>query len=172
MTSRDFSTRPVQRSNVVDRALLGLAAVGLAAAVAATVAARRDLLQAMRAVADVRGDSASRPAQPRNRTTLVREALAAQALATVEASPARVFSDLASLMPADVRLNGATLSYEEGGGVAVDLSVVAREGASYDRFLERLGASPRFADILTGSESRGGALAVPVRLRYRASETE
>jgi hypothetical protein len=72
------------------------------------------------------------------------------------------------LLPAAVRLNGATLTY--GAGVAVELTVVAREGAAYDRFLERLAASSRFSDILPGAESRGGAISAPIRMRYRTGE--
>jgi type II secretory pathway component PulL len=165
MTTRDFSTRPARRSSLLDRALVVAALAGLAAAAVATLAARRALREASQAVADVRDDPASRRMLPRGRRSSEREALAAQALATSAAPPARVFAELASLMPSDVRLNGATLSYDEA--VGLELTVSAREDASYDRFLERLAASPRFSDILPGSEARGGALSAPIRMRYR-----
>jgi hypothetical protein len=165
MTTRDFSTRPAGRSGLQDLVLVALAAAGLVAAAAATVATRRDLAEAVRAVEEARRDPAARRA-PLRRDSL--QGLAAQALATSEASPARILADLAALMPADVRLNGATLTYRDG--VAVELTVMAREGASYDRFLERLAASSRFTDILPGAESRGGVITSPIRMRYRPGE--
>jgi hypothetical protein len=161
MTARDFSTRPVRGSGFLDRALVALAAATLADAAVATVAARRELAGAMRAVEEARRDPESRR-RPARRDGL--DSLAAQALATAEAPPARIFAELASLMPADVRLSGATLTY--GDGVIVELSVLAREDSAYDRFLERLAASSRFSDILPGAESRGGALSAPIRMRY------
>jgi hypothetical protein len=170
VTTRDFSTRPVPRSSLFDRALVVLAVAGLVAAVVATVAARRDLFAAIRAVADVRRDPTSEHTLPQGRRGSDRGALAAQALTTSEAPPARIFADLASLMPADVRLNGVTLTYDEG--VGMEVTVVARQGASYDLFLERLAASPRFTDILPGAESRGGAVSAPIHMRYRVGGTE
>jgi len=167
MTARDFSTRPVRRSSLWDRVLLALAAAALAAAATVTLAARRDLAEALWAVEKVRRDPPGRVwTQERQAARL--QGLAAQALATAEAPPPRILADLASLMPADVRLNGAMLTY--GEGVSVELTVMAREAASYDRFLERLSASPRFSDILPGAESREGVLSAPIRMTYRGGE--
>jgi len=162
MTARDFSTRPVRRSGLLDSTLVALGALGFVAVAAATLVTRRDLTEVIAAVEDARRDPVLR------RTPLRRdgqEGLAAQAQATAEAPPARILAELAALMPGDVRLNGATLTY--GEGVAVELSVVAREEAAYDRFLERLAASSLFTDLLPGAESRGGAISAPIRMRYR-----
>jgi len=169
MTARDFSTRPVPRSGLPDLALVTLAAALLAVAGAVTLTTRRDLGEARRAVEEARREpAAGRRAEARDGRASSLQGLAAQALSTVEAPPPRILADLAALMPADVRLNRVTLTY--GEGVSVELAVVAREAASYDRFLERLAASPRFTDILPGAESREGAISAPIRMRYRGGE--
>jgi len=159
---RDFSTRPVRGASFRERAFLGLAAAAVAVSAALAFQAKRDLGEAQAAVEAARRDPALR------RAPALRDAagtLAAQALATSEAPPARILADLAALMPGDVRLNAATLVY--GETVLLELNVAAREDAAYDRFLENLTASPRFGDILPGAESRGGTVTAPLRLRYR-----
>jgi len=169
MTARDFSTRPLRRSSVVELAAVTLAGALLLAAGAATLTARRDLAEARRAVQEARHEpGAGRRAQAPDARASSLQGLAAQALSTVDAPPPRVLADLAALMPAEVRLKGVTLTY--GEGVAVELAVVAREAAAYDRFLERLGASSRFTDILPGAESREGAVSAPIRMRYQGGE--
>jgi hypothetical protein len=74
--------------------------------------------------------------------------------------------ELSALLPADVRLDDVRLSYDER--LTLELRVRARDTASYDRFLERLAASPRFAGIVPGEESRGPELTALLRLWYRA----
>jgi hypothetical protein len=166
MTVRDFSTRPVLRSGLLDRVLLALAAVGLALVAGTTLLTRQTLAETRKALDDRRRDPAMRRTPARGDSQRV---LASQALATSEAPPGRILAELDSLMPADVRLNGATLIY--GEGVMVELVVVARETAAYDRFLQRLASSRRFSDILPGAESRAGAVTAPIRMRYRVGAT-
>lgn len=166
MTARDFSTRPVRRSSLADLVLMTLAAALLVAAGAVTLTTQRDLAEARRSVEQARREpGAGRRGQAPDGRASSLQGLAAQALSTMEAPPPRVLADLGALMPAEVRLNGVTLIY--GEGVSIDLAVVAREAASYDRFLERLAASPRFTDILPGAESREGAISAPIRMRYQ-----
>ena len=51
-------------------------------------------------------------------------------------------------------------------GQGLELQVTAREARDYDRFLEQLEASPRFAELAPGPENREGELRSSLGLRY------
>lgn len=166
----DFSTRPVASRPGWPALLLLCASAGLAAL--AGLEARGALRE--RAVNRAAVDSLRQQlgAARRQLTALDSrrrgdgERLAARARLTVEAPPHRVLSDLAALLPPDVRLAGLTLVYD--GQLRVEAQVVARHAAAYDAFLDRLVASRRFSGVLPGPESREGELRASLRASYRA----
>jgi hypothetical protein len=69
-----------------------------------------------------------------------------------DAEPARIVADVATVLPADARLELLSIDYERGG--AVELHVVARDASAWDRLLERLERSPRFREVEPGPEVR------------------
>jgi hypothetical protein len=167
---RDFSSRP---RRVPARPLdLALAAAG-AALLAVSLYEAGEAWSAQRRAA-ARFEQTRREAdeaQARMRELEARrgpaQGMAAQALLTTEAPPPRVLADLVALMPGDVRIDGATLSYGEPLGLQID--VAARNASSYDLFLDRLQRSPAFADVLPGEENRDGELRTSIRMSYRAA---
>jgi hypothetical protein len=165
---RDFSSRPRRRAaRPLDIGLLvaGVAALALSLyevgdawsgqrrATARFEETRREADEALARVREL--EARREPAQ----------GIASQALLTAEAPPPRVLADLVALMPADVRLDGVTLTYGEPLGLDVD--VAARNASSYDLFLDRLQRSPQFADVLPGEENRDGELRTSIRMTYR-----
>ena len=92
--------------------------------------------------------------------------LALQALLSAEAPPTRVVSDLAGLLPPDVRLESLRLVY--GSRLQVEMRVSAKEAAAYDEFLGRLERSPAFSEVLPGDENRDGELHAVVRAVWQA----
>jgi|SRR5436309_11326589 len=166
--SRDFSTRPRRRSaRPLDLALLAVGAAALLLSAYATVNAWNGRQRARARVEETRNELQA--AQSRVRELEAQrepaQAVAYQALLTVEAPPPSVLADLVALMPGDVRLDAVNLSYGEPLGVRVD--VVARNAPAYDLFLDRLQRSPRFADVLPGDENRDGELRTSIQMTYR-----
>jgi hypothetical protein len=166
---RDFSTRRRARPRPVDTVLLAAAVAAVAASghtVWTSVARARDVEASVVRVRGELGELRSRIRSleaPSGRGAAAR--LASRALLTTVAPPPRVLADLEALMPGDVRLQSLSLRYEEQ--VRLDLRVAARRAASYDLFLERLGASPAFADLVPGAESRERELRAAVVVTYR-----
>jgi hypothetical protein len=76
-------------------------------------------------------------------------------------------AELASLLPARVRLDSLRLSY--GDRLELELRVRARGPEEYDGFLQQLRTSGRFSEILPGDEARGEELSASVRLVRRES---
>jgi hypothetical protein len=167
-TTRDFSSAP-RRTRVTprERALLAGAALLLAAAGYSTAAAWNDLREAAAASDEVRRDTAALDARARELSarTGPGEALAEQALSSAGAPPPRVVWHLGQLLPPDVRLESLQLGY--GARVAVHMQVVSRSAASYDLFLQRLEASPAFAEVVPGDENRAGAVRASIVATYR-----
>ena len=168
MPERDFSTRPRRRAaRSLDFALLAAGAAALAVSTYATVNAWNGRQRALARVEETRREIQA--AQSRVRELEAQrepaQAVAYQALLTVEAPPPSVLADLVALMPGDVRLDAVRLSYAEPMAVRVD--VVARNAPSYDLFLDRLQRSPRFADVLPGEENRDGELRTTIQMTYR-----
>lgn len=168
MNERDFSTRPRRRPpRPADYALLGAGTVALVLSAYATVNAWNGRQRARARVEETRRErqaveSRARELEGQREPA---QAVAYQALLTVEAPPPSVLADLVDLMPGDVRLDAVSLSYGEPLGVKVD--VVAKSAPSYDLFLDRLQRSPRFADILPGDENRDGEVRTTIQMTYR-----
>lgn len=91
--------------------------------------------------------------------------LTSRLVLTAEAPPARVLTELAELLPPDVRLDSLALSY--GAKLEIEAQTVARRPPAYDLFLERLSGSPLFGEIQPGSESREGEMRGTLRFTYR-----
>jgi hypothetical protein len=92
-------------------------------------------------------------------------ALATQALLSADAAPPRLLSDLASLMPADVKLDSLALTY--GDGIGMSMQVSAKGAGAYEAFLQRLEGSPLFDEVVPGEEVRDGGVSASIQMRYR-----
>jgi hypothetical protein len=165
---RDFSTR--RRARALSRAQAAVLLLGcgaLAAASAAALRAWREHGDAAARLAAVRQEAEA--ARARRRELQARrgpgQAMAVQALLTVDAAPPRVVAALADALPGDVRLDAISLRY--GEQVDIDLRVAARTPAAFDRFLDRLQRSPTFTAVLPGDEDRRGQMRTTIRGRYR-----
>ena len=85
-------------------------------------------------------------------------------LAAADAEPARIVKDVASVLPGDVRLERLSIDYVRGG--AIELSVVARDAAAWDRLLERIDRAPQFREVEPGPEVRENEVRSFVRARW------
>ena len=83
----------------------------------------------------------------------------------MQAAPPRLLSDLAALMPADVKLDSLALTY--GDAIGMSMQVSARSGGAYEAFLQRLESSPRFEEVVPGEETRDGGVTASIQMRYR-----
>ena len=163
----DFSTHPRRSGPAVwelGLVILGLAALGLAVQAAwsaqAALAAARARVDALRREAEI--DRAR--VQALEASPGVGERFAFQALLTAEAEPPRVVSDLAAILPPDVRLDSLSLTY--GERLDLELQVAARGASAYDLFLQRLTESPGIRNVVPGAESREGEVHATVRATY------
>jgi Tfp pilus assembly protein PilN len=86
------------------------------------------------------------------------------ALLAEEAPPARIAAELASVLPDEVRLQRLTIDYQDGG--RLELEVVARDAAAWDRLLQRMEAAPRLREVEPGPEARAGEVRSLVRARW------
>jgi hypothetical protein len=170
--SPDFSSNPrPRRQRLLDLVALGLATILATAAAHAAWNASRLLTQTRAALAakrsEIVADQSGIRAQEAKGAHLSEE-LAARILASHESTPQHVLSAIGRLLPAGARLDNVTLTY--GAEVAVDLHVVAREPATYDRFLERIESSLDFRDIVFGSENRDGEMQVSLKAVFRGAQ--
>lgn len=165
----DFSTRPRRRRpSPAETGFLGLALLALLLSVGATRAAWTDLGRVRTEMEQARRETAAASARSRALEGRQRdEAVAAQALWTSEAPPPRVLGALAAILPGDVRLDGLTLHY--GDRLDLELRLAARRAGSYDVFLSRLEASPRFANVVPGDETRDSGIRASIRATYRGA---
>jgi hypothetical protein len=166
MRARDFSTQaPSSRSGL---GLATAAALALAFAAQQTVAARGDLGGAGARLAEARRDLTAlreRLTRAEGRAG-VDQAVLVRAVGATLSPPSRVLSDLIGLMPSGVRFDRVELAY--GRDVEVQIEVVARRVADYDAFLERLGASSRFASVTPGPEVREAEMRASLHAVYHA----
>jgi hypothetical protein len=167
---RDFSSRPRRpHRSGGEWAVLGACALVLLVAAGSAADAWRDRRAANAQSSALRAERDAAAARLRDLQARMRgDALGNQAWLTVEAPPPRVVADLAELLPAEVRLDELRLAY--GARLEVSMKVSARRAASYDLFLERLSASPRFGDVRPGDENRGGEVKAQVRAAYREDD--
>jgi hypothetical protein len=92
------------------------------------------------------------------------------ATASAESSPERVLSDLREVLPEGVLVLSLKIEYLPDASARLEMGVEARGPEAYDRFLETLSKSKRFADIKPGSESRPGLVRATVSARHRPGE--
>jgi len=156
----DFATSPrAVRFPSWERILLVVGALALAAACGLSWRARAQAAEVRARLADVRRE-------------LDQQAARVQALAPrgasrsgqASASPARIVAAVAAVLPPDVRLE--RLRIDDGPGPRLELAVEARDADGWDRLLERLEASPAFADIAPGPESREAEVRSVVNARW------
>jgi hypothetical protein len=163
----DFSTTPRPRRAPARELLavaLGLLALGLAAGIAS--ATRQQAGAARGRVAEVRREIDSLQARLRAldaRTTQGGEILS-RAAAAGEAPPERIVAALARALPDDARLESLTIAY--GDAVFLEMQLVARDAAAWDRALDRLVRTGPFEEVIPGSERRDGEIRTRVTARW------
>ena len=138
--------------------------VALAAAISAHVA-RDEAQSARRRLAEVRRDV---DAAATRVNALESRARASQAgmLAPEDAPPARIVSDVAALLPGDVRLERIAIDYRGGG--TLELAVVARDASAWDLLLQRLALATHLHAVTPGPEARAAEVRSVVRARWRS----
>jgi hypothetical protein len=163
VSAPDFSTSPRRGPSVLDLALLALAF--LLAALAATTAwsarRERDLTRARLQVVRRETDEAQGRLKALEARAGAPGGVLTQVFLSREAPPAQVLAEVASQLPPDVRLEGIGLAY--GRELAVEMHVVARNAAAFDRLFEKLKAVPRLRDVVPGPESREGEVRTTLR---------
>jgi len=99
------------------------------------------------------------------------EALAARArgeapglLSAADALPAQIVAGLASALPGDARLERLSIDYARGG--TLEMHVVARDAAAWDRLIAQLERSPEFRDVAPGPETRDAEVRSAIRARW------
>ena len=162
----DFATSP-RRSRVPTWESVALAASLVALALSGAGAWRaRDEARAARArLAEVRRDVDAAAARQRTLEALARGP--ARGLPASEAPPSRIVADLAAAIPAGVRLERLLIDYSKEG--MVEMNVVARDAAAWDRLLARLEEAPSLREVQPGPESREGEVRTLVRARWVGS---
>ena len=162
----DFSTTPrAERVPAGQQLALAVCAFAALAATVQAVRARDEARTAVARLADVNREVEAVAA--RRRALEARARLpGSQALAAEDAPPARIVADVASLLPADVRLERLAIDYEAGG--TLELLVVARDAEAWDLLLERLERAPRFREVEPGPEARAAEVRSLVRARWAA----
>ncbi len=162
----DFSTRPRRRPpGALDLVLLAAGAAALVLAVYASSAAWTSAGQARRQVEEARRDARADQDRLRDLERAGGAALGEQARLSADAPPPRVVGELSALMPADVRLDGLTLSY--GTELGVEMQVSARAAGAYDAFLQRLERSGTFRDVMPGDETREAGVHASIHATYQ-----
>jgi hypothetical protein len=164
----DFSTRRRGPGRTWDVTVVAAGLLALVASAYAASAAWADLRQARRASSEALrevGELAPRTRALAERLARGGRGAAAQAALTLDAPPRRVVAELTRVLPGDVRLLELSLEYRER--VEVQARVEARTPEAYDRFLERLHASPAFEDVVPGAEKREEPLRGSLQMVYR-----
>jgi len=159
----DFATSPRRRRVPAwDSVALAAGLLVLALSAAGAWRAQGEARAARARLADVQRDVSAASARLRALGALARGSV--RGLPAAEAPPSRIVSDLASAIPAGVRLERLLIDYSKEGTVEMD--VVARDAAAWDRLLARLESSPSLRDVEPGPESREGEVRTLVRARW------
>jgi len=163
----DLQSRPRPQAGFFDRLL---AIVGLAAFVVAgllALRARAHAAEAREAVLAVEQDKRRSEERIRAAGAPAGEAerLAHRVALNAEAPVPRVLAELTRLMPEDVRLRSLSVRYADE--VSLVAQVEAKGASAWDVFLDRLAASPHFARITPGPETRDGELRSSLRMVFR-----
>lgn len=88
----------------------------------------------------------------------------ARAAAATASTPARIVAAVAAVLPAEARLEQLAIEY--GRDVSLEMRVVTRDAAAWDRFLDRLERAPDFAEVAPGPETREGEVRTVVHARW------
>jgi Tfp pilus assembly protein PilN len=159
----DFSTAP-RRSRVPawETLAVGAGLVALALSAGGAWRAREDARSALTRLAAVRREVEAASARLRDLDARARGPV--RALSAAEAPPARIVADLASAIPGDVRLERLLIDYGRDG--VLEMHVVARDAASWDRLLARLEGVPWLREVQPGPEAREAEVRSVVQGRW------
>jgi len=163
----DFSTVPRPRrapARELVAVILGLLALGFAIRTAS--ATRREASAARERVASVRREIGSLEARLRAvdaRTTQGGEMLG-RAAAAGEAPPERIVAAIARALPDDARIERLTIGYDDA--ISLEMRLVARDAAAWDRALDRLVRAGPFEEVIPGPEHREGEIRTTVSARW------
>ena len=159
----DFSTAPrCSRVPAWESLAVGAGLVAVVLAAGGAWRAREEAQSARSRLTEVRREVEA--AAARQRILEARARGPARGLAAAEAPPARIVADLASAIPAGVRLERLLIDYLRDG--ALEMHVVARDAASWDRLLARLEGAPCLREVQPGPEAREGEVRTVVRARW------
>ncbi len=145
---------------------MGVAFVVLALAGGGAWRARQEARQARARLTDVRREVDA--ASARLGALEARSRGTTRPLPAAEAPPSRIVADVASVLPGDARLERLSIDYERGG--TLEMQVVARDAASWDRLLDRLGRASWLRDLEPGPEAREAEVRSLVRARWAGGE--
>jgi hypothetical protein len=159
----DFSTRPRPR-RLPTRHLVafvgGLLVLALAVRIAWT--ARHEAEAARERLAEVEREVVSLGARLRAFGDRgARGEDLARAAAVAEAPPERIVATLARALPDDARVEQLSIVY--GNEISLEMRVVARSPAAWDRTLERLEETAALDEVSPGPEKREGEVRTTVR---------
>lgn len=160
----DFSTATrARRAPAWDTLAVLLGGLVLAVAVGGAWRARGEARLAGDRVAGVRREADAAAVQLR--------ALAARArgeapglLPAADALPAQIVAGLASALPGDARLERLSIDYARGG--VLEMHVVARDAAAWDRLIAQLERSPEFREVAPGPETRDAEVRSVIAARW------
>jgi hypothetical protein len=159
----DFSTAPhPSRLPAWETLAVGAGFAALVLAGGEAWHARQEARQARARLAEVRREVEAASVRLKALDARVRGAM--RALPAAEAPPARIVADVASVLPGDARLERLSIDYARGG--ALEMHVVARDAASWDRLLDRLERAPWLRDVQPGPEAREAEVRSLVRARW------
>jgi Tfp pilus assembly protein PilN len=157
----DFSTTPRRsRFPAWETLAVGTGLVVLALAAGGAWRAREEGRTARARLAEVRREVETASARLQDLAARAR----GRALPAAEAPPARIVADLASVIPGDVRLERLSIDYGRDG--VLEMRVVARDAASWDRLLARLEEAAWLSEVQPGPEAREAEVRSVVRARW------
>jgi hypothetical protein len=160
----DFRTAPSKsRVPLWQHLALAACALGALAAAAQAYATREEARGAARRLAEVSREVDAARARLQALEARARVA-GAGVLSPADVPPALVVAEIASVLPDDVRLERLAIDYRRGG--VLELLVVARDAAAWDRLLQQLETAPRIREVEPGPEARAAEVRSLVRARW------
>jgi hypothetical protein len=166
----DFSTRPRPRrppTRDVVALVVGLLVLGFA--VRSAWSARQEAHAARDRLAEVQREVGTLEA--RVRALGARSAggeLLTRAAAAGQAPPERIVATLARALPDDARVERLSIVY--GDEISLQMRVVARDPAAWDRTLERLEQTTSLEEVSPGPERREGEIRSTIRAQWAGRE--